>query len=85
MFYDRNNGVKSILNARINGDVSELRFKGSAMFNITDGKITHNTEYIIGRDRRWRFFTSYTYPVFENNQFVGYFGCGDWHPVGNAD
>jgi len=40
MIYDRNAGVKSILDARKNGDLIETLLNGSAMFSLVDGKIT---------------------------------------------
>ena len=84
--YDRNTGVESIQNARIHGDMAELHFKGCAMFNITDGTITHNTTSDMrNRDMSWLFVATSTYPVYENNQFVGYYLNGVFKQPGRVE
>lgn len=79
MFYDRNEGVKSILNARMLDDPVEKHWQTSALFNTVTGKITHNlTIDARDNDLSWLYITYDTCPIYTNNIFVGYWLGGDW-------
>jgi hypothetical protein len=73
MFYDRNKGVQSILNARNNNDPIENYWETRALFNTVNGKITHNLPNDArDEDFNWLYFLPYAYPIYENNKYVGY-------------
>lgn len=86
MMYDRNKGVKSILNARKNGDRIERHCETCALFNTVNGKITHNlpSEARYGH-KNWLYFFSDTYPLYENNNYVGYYLEHEWFEPDKED
>jgi uncharacterized protein YndB with AHSA1/START domain len=79
MVYDRNKGVESILKAWINKDLIENYWETRALFNTVNGKIKHNLpNEARDEDFNWLYFYHGTYPVYENNTYVGYCLGYDW-------
>ena len=71
--YDRNKGVQSIIDAQQNADDEEMYPKG-AIFNIDNGKISHNIPEDFEYNPVWYWLTQECYPLY--NSVGNYVGIG---------